>query len=166
MLIPLHQLVGSLTTAINTLVGTMVVDLASYSLIKSKLDAIDWTYLSIQYGSTFEIVKVTSANTNGSITIQRGLAPTTAQSFPVGAEVKFIMGEQAVADLIIEHQLGNFNITGSGSVTVTQTGPTSFNIHSPVISLSGQDGVKITGSMAAGFVVSLQNPIPCCPGTE
>lgn len=166
MLVPLHQLIGTLAATLTALANSATLDAASYSLLRSKVVSPDWTYLAIQSGSLYEIVKVTSVNDNGTVTINRGESPTTAQAFPIGATVTFIMGESAIADLIAEHQLGSFAITGSGSVTVTQLGPLEFQIYSPVVSLSGTDGITVSGSMETGFVVSLQNPIPCCPGSE
>lgn len=166
MLVPLHQLIGSLAVSLTSLASTMTPDTASYSLLRSKIVSPDWTYLAIQSGSLYEIVKVTSVNDNGTVTINRGESPTTATAFPIGASVTFVMSESAVADLIAEHQLGGFTITGSGSVTVTQLGPLEFEIYSPIVALSGTDGITVSGSMETGFTVSLQNPIPCCPGSE
>lgn len=70
------------------------------ALLKQRLTDGKYTYLKILDGTKVEYIKVT--NTNGSISIERGLEMTNPTTFPVGSCVKWELTPMAVRDIICQ----------------------------------------------------------------
>lgn len=161
MLIPVHQLDGVLLSALADNVLLMPLDTDSIGILDAKLGASDWTYLYIQQGVNYEIVKVTDVD-GDLVTIERGVDGTSAIDFLAGADVGFILTTSAIEDIIVARQLAGITITGVGAIEVEETAPGVYNLTVPEFALTGEGKLVVTGSYEEGYVVSNETPLGCC----
>lgn len=153
--------------------GTLAADLTSFAtsitvdditlcrLRKALATAGDYTYLIIKTDSNYEIVKTNGfiGNTVGVVRAQEG---STAAAFPTNTDVEFVMGDQAIADMINDKMLGEVTITGAGIVTVTKLGDNSYQISAPAISITSNSDKVLVGGEFPNFVLSAPLVSGCC----
>lgn len=146
-----------------TTVGTgIVLDDDSMARIRYGLNAgANYTYLMLLTPTTYEVL-LTEAFVGNTINVARGQDGTAAQSFNAGTEVQFCMGDAAIAAMISERALGQVNITGSGIVTVTQTGTNSYDINAPAVTIVSESDNVLVGGEFPNFILSTPVINGCC----
>jgi hypothetical protein len=158
---PVHGVRGYLTAAINTMVTAILLDDATVCLLKNMLPVGDYTYLLIQTGYSYEIVKTVSF-TGNALNVVRAQDGTTAQSFPMNASVVFVLSQSAINDIVSQQSIGQIDLIGTGIVTVTKTGPNQFTIDAPEVSITSDSEKIIVGGDFPNFVISSPLIQDCC----
>lgn len=161
--VPVHGLRGSLAVALTDSATTMSVDDASLCLLRAIVKDDNYTYLLIRAGYNYEIVKM-SGFVGTALDITRAQDGTTAQAFPVGTEVDFVLSSSAIEDIISDKLLGQVNITGEGEITVTKNGPNDYTISAPKINITSDSDKILVGGEYPNFVISA--PLLNCCSSE
>lgn len=161
MFVPVHGLRGTLKAALTDFATTISVDDGSLCLLQQRITAGDYTYLMVQTGYSYEIIKMTGF-VGQQLAVTRAQDHTSAQAFPVGAEVKFVLSESAIADIINEKMLGQVEITGAGIVTVTKNSPNNYTISAPKVSITSDTDKILVGGEFPDFVISAPLLSDCC----
>lgn len=124
----------------------MLLVLADANELAARLGVGGFTYLQIQDGLSYEIVRATLVQGN-LVSIDRAIDGTSASAFPRGSCVSFVMGPSSVAAIGGGGGGGGGNLTlastnpntalinGASSQTLALPGP--FNITVPQVSLTG-----------------------------
>lgn len=158
----LYGLSGELVLALTTVATSITLDDETMAKIAIGLsNGQNYTYLIIQTPTTYEVV-LTESFLNGAINIARGQDGTTAQAFPAGSQVSFCMGDAAIAAMINERALGQLTLTGSGIVTVTQTGTNEYQISAPPVQITSESDNILVGGEFPDFVLSTPVINGCC----
>lgn len=157
----LYGLSGALTAALTDFATAIAVDDETLMRLRQCLVGEDYTYLIVKTVAAYEIVKTSGfvGNTVGVVRAQDG---TVAQAFAVGTTVEFVMGDQAIADIINDKMLGQINIVGSGMVSVTKIDKNTFNIYAPEISITSESDKVLVGGEFPDFVLSAPLVTGCC----
>lgn len=158
---PVHGVRGSLTAPINTMATSLLLDDATVCLLKNMLSGSDYTYLMIQTGYNYEIVKTVSF-TGNALNVVRAQDATIAQSFPSGASVVFVLSQSAIDDIVSQQNIGQIQITGAGIVTVTEIAPNQFSISAPMINITSDSEKILVGGEFPNFVISSPLLSDCC----
>ena len=158
---PVHSLQGWITSALTALNTAVFVDEVSYALLQRKLGAGNHTYAVIKNSAEFEVVKITAVG-NGMITIVRAQDGTTATPFATGAEIEFVMGAQAIQEIISTQIDTEVTLEGGGMVTVTKVGPNHYTVFAPEVTLASETDQIIVGGNFPNFVLSTPTKQGCC----
>lgn len=156
-----YGLIGALQADLTDFAVNMTVDDVMFGRLRKCLGATDYTYLIIKTDAIYEIVKVTGFVGN-TVAITRAQDGTTAQAFAMGVDVEFVMGDQAIADMINDRMLGQIDITGSGIVQVTRTGTNSFSVYAPPLSIVSNSSKILVGGEFPNIVLSAPLASGCC----
>src|SRR5574340_1256519 len=157
----LYGLCGELTVALTTFATSMTVDDELLAKLRLGLVNSDYTYLIIKTATAYEIVR-TNGFVGNNVAILRAQDGTVAQAFPANTTIEFVMGDQAIADMINDRMLGNLTITGSGMITVTKVGTNNFDIYAPPISITSTSTKVLVGGEFPNFVLSAPLVSGCC----
>lgn len=68
--------------------------------LQNVLGSAGYTYLQIKDGTNIEIIKV--QETNGNLSVTRGLEQTTPTTFPKGSCVMWVLTSSAVRDIVCQ----------------------------------------------------------------
>lgn len=158
---PVHGVRGTLPNGVTAFADAIVVDDVSIALLKKVLKDGDYTYLMLRTGYAYEIVRTTGFVGN-SISVSRAQDGTTAQAFPAGAQAEFVMSQSAIADVIDQQTFGEIELTGSGIVTVTRTGPNQYLISAPAVTITSESPNVLVGGEFPNFVLSTPEMRDCC----
>ena len=161
MFVPVHGLDGTIRVALTDFATTIAVDDNSLCLLQQRIQGSDYTYIMVQTGYSYEIVKMTGF-VGQQINVIRAQDRTVAQNFPAGAQIKFVLSESAVADIINEKMLGQINIQGEGIVTVTKNDTNTFTISAPEVTLTSTSDKILVGGEFPDFVISAPVMGDCC----
>lgn len=157
----LYGLCGELSVALTDFATSMTVDDGLLAKLRLGLIDTDYTYLIIKTATAYEIVR-TNNFVGNNIAIIRGQDSTVPQAFPAGTAVEFVMGDQAIADMINDRMLGQINITGSGIVTVIKTSDNSYSIYAPPVNIVSESDKILVGGEFPNFVLSAPLVSGCC----
>lgn len=157
----LYGLCGELTVELTAFASTLTVDDETLAKLRVGLKGSDYTYLIVKTATVYEVIRTISFVGNA-VAIQRAQDNTVALDFPAGTEVEFVMGDQAIADMINNRMLGQINITGSGIVTVTQTGQNQFNINAPAVNITSTSDKVLVGGEFPAYILSAPLVSGCC----
>lgn len=150
----LYGFCGELALALTTVATTITLDDVSMARIRQGLQSgASYTYLIVKTTANYEVL-LTQAFLGNTISVARAQDGTTAQAFPLGAEVEFCMGDAAIAAMINERALGQITLTGGGIVTVTQTGTNSYQVAAPAVSITSESDDILVGGEFPNFVLS------------
>lgn len=157
---PVHGLRGTLKAPVLAGDNSFLLDDASMGLLRARLPTGDHTYALVRSGSAYEVVKITGAYQTAQV--DRAQDGTIAQAFSAGAEVEFVLGENAIADIIEEKSLGELQLTGTGAAQVTKLGPNSYEVYVPEITLTSETEDIIVEGEYPSFVISAPVKSDCC----
>ena len=158
----LYGMTGSLAAPL-TSVATAIMpdDYLMCNLRYALNNGANYTYLIVKTLTTYEVL-LTESFAGNMINVARAQDGTTAQAFPQNAEIDFCMGDAAIAAMINERALGQLSLSGSGIVTVTQTGTNSYQISAPPISIVSESSKILVGGGFPNFVLSAPVIDGCC----
>lgn len=157
----LYGLCGELALALTDFATAITVDDELLGKLRLGLKDPDYTYLIIKTATAYEIVR-TNGFVGNNVAIIRGQDATVAQAFPSGTTVEFVMGDQAIADMINDRMLGQINLTGEGIITVTKTSDNSYSIYAPPVSIVSESDKVLVGGEFPNFVLSAPLVSGCC----
>lgn len=157
----LYGLYGELTVNLTTFATGITVDDELLAKLRLGLKTGDYTYLIIKTTTAYEIVR-TNGFLGNTLPVIRNIDGTVPQAFPVGTAVEFVMGDQAIADMINQRMLGQINLTGDGIITVTKTSDNSYSIYAPPISIVSDSDKVLVGGEFPNFVLSAPLVSGCC----
>lgn len=158
----LYGLCGSLAAPLTSVATAIVLDDDMMAKLRYALGSgTNYTYLIVKTTTTYEVLLTQAFNAN-MISVARAQDGTTAQAFPLDAEVEFCMGDAAIAAMINERALGQINLAGTGIVTVTKTGPNSYQVGAPEISIVSESDKILVGGGFPNFVLSAPVIDGCC----
>ena len=157
----LYGLCGELTAALTNFATSITVDDELLAKLRIALKGSDYTYLIIKTTTTYEIVR-TNSFVGNTVGIIRAQDSTTAQAFASGTPVEFVMGDQAIADIISDRMLGQITLTGTGIIEVTKTSDTSYSIYAPPVSIVSESSKVLVGGEYPNFVLSAPLVSGCC----
>lgn len=158
---PVHGLRGTLLEGISAIATSLVLDSASISLLRTRLDTGNHTYALIRNAYAYEVVKITNVQP-ASITVVRGQDGTTAAIFAPGSQIEFVLGDAAIQDIIEDKMLDEIHLSGSGAAEVTKTGTNSYTVHVPVITLVSESPDILVDGEYPEFVISAPIKSDCC----
>lgn len=159
--VPIYGLSTPLTAATAAGAGQLQIDNSVANYIAAALVGGNFTYVALDDGVNYEIIRIDSVSAPY-LNITRGLGGTTSSNFPIGTCLKFVWITEGIRDAVAAI---SFGITGTGAVTVTQTGPDSFNIDVPATTITASLPIEVLGSFPnydLGFVGSYGGC--CCSG--
>ena len=157
----LYGLCGELASALTDFATTLTVDDELLCKLRLGLKGTDYTYLIVKTATAYEIVR-TNGFVGNSVNIIRAQDSTTPQTFSSGTAVEFVMGDQAIADMINDRMLGQITLTGEGIITVTKTSDNSFSIYAPPVSITSESDKVLVGGEFPNFVLSAPLVSGCC----
>jgi hypothetical protein len=157
----LYGLCGELAASLTDFATAISVDDAMLAKLRLALTGTDYTYLILKTSTTYEIVKTNSFVAN-TIAVTRAQDGTVAQTFPAGTVVEFVLGDQAIADMINDRMLGQINIVGAGVVQVTKTSQNNFSIYAPPVNIVSESDKILVGGEFPNFVLSAPLVSGCC----
>lgn len=157
----LYGLCGILAAPATNFATSITVDDELLAKLRLGLAGTDYTYLIIKTTTAYEIVR-TNGFVGNTVAIIRAEDGTTAQAFPAGTTVEFVMGDQAIADMINDRMLGQINITGTGIIEVTKTSDTSYSIYAPPVTIVSESDKVLVGGEFPNFVLSAPLVSGCC----
>jgi len=157
----LYGFCGELSNDLTSFATAIQVDDSLLSKLRLALTGTDYTYLIIKTSSTYEIVRTTSF-VGTSIGVIRAQEGSIAQAFSIGDAVEFVMGDQAIADIINQKMLGDVTITGEGIISVTKNGPNDYSIYAPPITITSESDKVLVGGEFPDFVLSAPLVSGCC----
>lgn len=158
---PVHGLRGVLQVSILAGDTSVALDSESMALLRARLGTGNHTYALIRNGYAYEVVKLTQVYAT-TATVVRAQDGTVAQAFLTGSQVEFVLGESAIADIILEKTLDEIQITGSGVAEVVKTGPNTYNINVPEVTLVSESPDIIVEGEYPEFVISAPIKSDCC----
>lgn len=142
----------------------MTVDGAYAAYLAGVLVGGAWTYAKSRVGNSVEIIKITGI-TGQIITVDRAEDNTTALVFATGAELEFVMGASAVADLIAAASMAPaITISGAGAAVVTEPTTNNYIVTVPVTELTSSGGSLVVTSTGENIFNAEVNTstIGCC----
>lgn len=157
----LYGLSGELSVDLTDFAATISVDDSMLAKLRIGLGSGDYTYLIVKTDTTYEIVR-TNGFIGNTISVVRAQDDTTAQAFDSGSTVEFVMGDQAIADIINDRMLGEVSITGSGMVTVTKLDSNTYSIYAPIVTITSSSDKVLVGGEFPDFVLSAPLVSGCC----
>lgn len=157
----LYGLCGELTASLTDFATSITVDDEMLGKLRLGLVGADYTYLIIKTSTAYEIVR-TNGFVGNSVSVIRGQDGTSSQAFPLGTTVEFVMGDQAIADIINDRMLGQIDITGSGMITVTKTSNNSYEIYAPEVTITSESDKVLVGGEFPNFILSAPLVGGCC----
>ncbi|MES2704846.1 MAG: hypothetical protein V4649_19580 [Bacteroidota bacterium] len=155
----LYGLYGQLALAASSVATIIKVDatLAGAIVASGFVNGVDETYFAVTANNVYEVVKVTHVN-GQNLTVVRGVE-STAQAFPVGSALNFVVTAAAVLS-IIGPITSTVQLTDSGMVTVQNTSGDIWNVDVPAPNFVGVNGVSILG--AYPNYTFTYTPADCC----
>ncbi len=155
----LYGLSGQLAIAINSAALILRVDstLAGAIVASGFVNATDETYFAITANNVYEVVKVTAVN-GQDLTVVRGI-DGTAQAFPVGSDLNFVV----TAAGILAHIgpiTSTVQLTDSGMAVVSNPSGDIWNVHVDAPAFNGIGGISILGTYP-NYTFSY-TPSDCC----
>jgi hypothetical protein len=157
----LYGLCGELAASLTNFATAMTVDDELLGKLRLGLKGSDYTYLIVKTATAYEIVR-TNGFVGNNVSLIREQDGTDAQAFPSGTTVEFVMGDQAIADMINDRMLGQLTLTGEGIVTVTKTSDNSYSIYAPPVSITSESDKVLVGGEFPNFVLSAPLVSGCC----
>jgi hypothetical protein len=157
----LYGLNGELTAALTDFATSLVVDDELLAKLRLGLKGADYTFLIIKTTTAYEIVR-TNGFIGNTVSIVREQDGTAPQAFPSGTTVEFVMGDQAIADMINDRMLGQINLTGEGIIEVTKTSDNSYSIFAPPVSIVSDSDKVLVGGEFPNFILSAPLVSDCC----
>lgn len=142
----------------------MTVDGAYAAYLASLLIGGAWTYAKSRVGNSVEIIKITGIS-GQVITVVRGVDNTLALSLATGAELEFVMGASAIADLITAASMAPaLVLTVTGALTLTENSTNNYTLGVPQTEVTSTSGSLIVASSGVNqFNVEVNaSTIGCC----
>jgi hypothetical protein len=143
---------------------TLTIDGAYAAYLAGLLTGTTWTYAKTRVGNSVEVMKITGIS-GQVITVTRAEDNTEPLGLAVGAQLEFIMGASAVADLITAAALAPaLVLTGSGAVTVTENSTNNFTVGVPISAVTSNNASLLVTSAGPGqFDLAVNtSTIGCC----
>jgi hypothetical protein len=149
---------------VNTGLTLLPIDSASVAYLTPLLVSGAWMYLRARVGNSVEVMKATELS-GSNLVVTRSIENTSPLTFAAGQTLENYMGYSAIEDLIAAAALTPaLSLTSSdGSVTVTNTGPSAYNLQAAIPTLQSEDGsivISVTGNVNDLSVN--QSTIGCC----
>jgi hypothetical protein len=136
---------ATLTALLSDSATVAFIDSEGIDRLNANLAVGDWIYATVVSGNIYEVVKITSV-VGATIVIERAKDYTIAREFPIGAKLAFILGVDAVQDIVDEIQLNGGKITGDGEIEVTRGVNGEYIVSAPKITLfSVSEDIKVIG---------------------
>jgi len=104
------------------------IDQAGADMLRDKLGEDDWMYASIDDGISYEVVRINSLS-GKTVYIDRNVENTGVYAFNLNAKLTYILGTEAVNDVIEDVLYNQLDMTGTGAARVTRTEQFKWNIH-------------------------------------
>lgn len=142
----------------------MTVDGAYAAYLAGLLGGGAWTYARSRVGNTAEIIKITGIS-GQVITVDRAEDNTLALSLATGAELEFVMGASAVADLITAASMAPALVLAvTGALTLTENSTNNYTLGVPQTEVTSTSGsLIVTSSGVNQFNVEVNaSTIGCC----
>lgn len=146
---------------ISAVATSLLLDPDAASLLRSRLGTDGYTYLLLSNAANYEVVKATAVVASV-VTIERAKDGTTAAVFTMGDTVEFILGSDAVADIVSEKVLDEIQLVGEGAAVVTKIGVNSYSLYVPEITLVSSTTDILVGGEYPNFVISAPIKADCC----
>ena len=136
---------ATLTALLSDSAAVAFIDSEGIDRLNANLGVGDWIYATVVSGNLYEVIKITSV-AGASIVIERAKDYTIAREFPAGAKLAFILGTDAVQDIVEEIQLDGGKIIGGGEIEVTRGVNGEYIVSAPKITLfSMSEDIKVIG---------------------
>lgn len=155
------QLFQANTTALLTSSATTCrVSPANAASLNAQLGTGNYTICTISNGAVTELIYITTAApSTGVLTIVRAQEGTTAQTFPVGALIRFVWTVVGIQETASGGSSG-ITITGAHATSVTG-GPFAFVVDTPAGNLIAGTGMTVTGTWPN---ITITNAAPATGG--
>lgn len=157
---------GWLEESISSASSLLPIDLDTLAILQANVNfnAGEWTYLLITEGTLQEEVKVTGISSNY-LVVERGASGSTPRAFTDTALVTNTVGSDGIRDIVAASPItSNVTVAGTGIAEVTNTGD-AYNVHVAPATVTGSDGIVVTGSYP-DFNVALEGGSGgCCGGS-
>lgn len=145
-----HRLTGKLTENVASDSTVIAVNAAMAAAIADTfVNGSDVAFFALSTPSAYEVVRVYGIDGN-LLSVIRGEDGTTAQAFPIGATVAYVVSATGVIMEFLElgggSSNGNVVITGSGLANVSEDDPGVFNVNVQPPSIDGVAGIEVIGA--------------------
>jgi len=150
----------ALTGAVSSGTGLFPIDPNVATALAAELGA-NYTYASASDGVNYEIVQITSVS-GSNLVVVRAQDGTTASAFPAGTCLRYVWTTEGIIAVAAG---GSLVLTGSGTVTTTQTGANAWTVHADVPAITATLPIEIMGAYP-NWEITYQGAYgACCCGS-